>query len=211
MNKSNLLFFHKYSFSYIVYALLCAIIFTILDLEFFAFVAFACMLFVAYTFRNPEKIVQNLAPNALLAPVDGTVISVTEIEDSTFAYRVEIDSSYLDLSILRTPLRVTTGDVTLVRGTRLCASSKLFADLNEHVTLNFKDDAGHSIKIVHRLTRSFAPLYIDAHKYEVLEKGTNYGVMLCGITTLYLPKSCKLNMYVGKRVNAAETLIGHFL
>lgn len=212
MNSSLYLFlFHKHSLRYLGYAFAVALLFAFLDLELFALGAFVFALFAAYAFRNPPKIVQNFENNALLSPVDGKVVSVEEIEDAAFGYKIEIESSYKDLSILRVPMKAAVNDLTLVKGTRVGKSSKLFSDLNEYGNISFTDDAGRSIKVEHRLTRSFAPLYIDVNKYETLEKGASYGVMLSGVTTIYLPKSFKLNVNTATQVSAAETLLGYFL
>lgn len=212
MNSSLFLFlFHKHSLRYLAYAFAFTLLFAFLDLELFALVAFAFMLFAAYAFRNPPKIVQNFETDALLSPVDGKVVSVEEIEDAAFGYKIVIESSYKDLSILRAPMKAGVSDLTLVRGTRVAKSSKLFSDLNEYGVISFTDESGRSVKVEHRLTRSFAPLIFDANKYETLEKGASYGVMLSGVTTLYLPKSFKLNVNAATQVSAAETLLGYFL
>ena len=196
---------------YLAYTFAFALLFTILDLELFALVAFAFMLLAAYAFRNPPKIVQNFETDALLSPVDGKVVSVEEIEDAAFGYKVVVASSYRDVSLLRAPMKASVLDVSVHRGTRLAKGSKLFYDLNENGSITFEDEAGHSIKIEHRLTRSFAPLYIDVVKYETVEKGTPYGVMLSGETTIYLPKSFKLNVNAAAQLSASETLLGYFL
>lgn len=211
MYSNNLFLFHKHSLLYLGYAFALATLFALLDLEFLSFIAFGFLLFVAYVFRNPQKLQQNFEKDALLSPVDGRVVSVEEIEDAAFAYKVVVDSSYLDVSLLRAPIRASVVDVSVFRGTRLAKSSKLFHDLNEYGTISFEDEAGHTLKIEHRLTRSFAPLFVDALKDETVEKGREYGVMLSGRTSIYLPKAFKLNVNATAKLSASETLLGYFL
>lgn len=211
MQNNNLLLLNKHSFIYIAVSFALGLLFLVLDLELFALAAFSFMLLSAYVFRNPQKLQQNFEKDALLAPVDGRVISVEEIEDTAFGYKVVVESSYLDISVLRTPMKATVVDTQLIRGTRLAKGSKLFRDLNEYARVTFEGESGHSVKIEHRLTRSFAPLFIDVLKYETVDKGALYGVMLTGETTIYLPKSFKLSVNAAEKLSASETLLGYFL
>jgi phosphatidylserine decarboxylase len=209
--QNNLFILHKHSFKYIAYAFAAFLLLSMLDLELLATAAFIFMLICAYLFRNPEKSFVSYEKNALVSPVDGKVVKIEEIEDDRYGYRVEIESGYLDVSVLRVPFESTLKEMNLVNGTRVSTKSKLFNKLNEYASLELADDNEHTIKLIHRLGRSFAPLYIDIYKDEKLQNRARYGVMLNGITTIYLPKSFKLNVNVGNQISGSETLLGYFL
>ena len=209
--ENNLFILHKHSLKYIAYSFLAFFLLLILDLELLAIAAFGFMLLSAYVFRNPEKSLVSYEKDALLSPVDGRVVKIEEIEDESYAYKIEVESGYFDLSILRVPLNATVEEVELFHGTRVSKKSKLFKELNEYAKLELLDKEGHKVKIIHRLERSFAPLYIDIFQGQELHKAARYGVMLNGTTTIYLPKAFKLNVNVGNQLSATETLLGYFI
>lgn len=209
--ENNLFILHKHSFKYIAYAFVAFLVLSMLDLELLAIAAFVFMLFSAYIFRNPEKSFSSHEENALLSPVDGKLLSIQEIEDDTYGYKIEVESGYRDVSILRVPFNATVQKIELFKGTRVSKKSKLFEALNEYAVIELADEQENKIKLIHRLERSFAPLYIDIIEGEKVHKASRYGVMLNGVTTIYLPKAFKLNVNVGNQLSGSETLLGYFL
>jgi phosphatidylserine decarboxylase len=115
----------------------------------------------------------------------------------------------MDVSFLRVPFDSRIESINLVRGARLSKKSKLFESLNEYAHLVFVDN-NNKMKIKHKLTRSFAPLFIDIALSDNVKQTTRYGLMLNGVTTLYLPSSFRLDVSVGNKVSASETLLGYF-
>lgn len=199
----------KNSLPYIAYSFAAFIIFLILDLEFLAVAAFGFMIFCVYIFRNPLREYFSVEERNVMSPVDGTVVKVDNLNDYEYMYKIVIDSGYLDVSILRAPLNAKVNLLRMQRGTRVSKKSKLFYDLNENIALSLVDSAGHNIKIVHRLKQSFAPLMLDIPKNNELVKFSSYGVMLCGMTEIYLPKNFKFNIEAGTKVLASQTVLGH--
>lgn len=208
--NNNLLIFNKHSLKYVGFSFLAFVIFLIIDLDLFALVTFAFMVFSAYVFRNPEKLLLSDEHNSVVSPVDGTIIDIEDIEDAQYAYKVDINSNYFDVSFLRAPFNAKVESLNIVRGARLGKNSKLFESLNEYVNLVFIDNNDNKIKVVHKLTRSFAPLFLDIAVNDALIKSSSYGVMLSGVTTIYLPHSFNLDTKVGNKVSASETLLGSF-
>lgn len=201
----------RHSFSYLGYSFIAFVVLLILDLELFAFFAFGFFLFTLFVFRNPEKQLNNFDENALLSLVDGRVSKIEELDDPEYGYRVQITSTYMDISVLRAPFDAKVKSVTLQRGARLSQNSQNFPLINENGALVLENESGKTIKVVHRLTQSFAPLFIDTAEGSSLVKTARYGVMLCGVSSIYLPKTFKLNVNVRDEVSAGETLLGYFL
>jgi len=209
--NNDLFILHRHSFSYLGYSFIAFIVLLILDLEILAFFVLVFFLFSAFVFRNPEKALNNFEENALLSLVDGTVTKIEELEDSEYGYKLDITSSYMDVSILRAPFDAKVKSFDLTRGARLSNNAKNFSAINENAVLVLENKSGQNIKVVHRLTQSFAPLFIDTTNGSSLSKTSRYGVMLCGVTSIYIPKSFKLNVNVTDKVSASETLLGYFL
>jgi len=208
--RNNLFIIAKSGWKYIFYALLVSFVFAVLDLELLSFIAFVAAFAFGYLFRNPERELPFFQANSLVAPSDGVVISVDEVEDKEYAYKIDIESSYFDVSILRVPMNAKLESITITNGTRVGKKSKLFYDLNEFAELVFVDENSNKIKVVHRLKQSFAPLDIDIIKAQELMQTARYGVMINGITSIYLPNNFRLNLNVGNEVKASETLVGYF-
>ena len=208
--KSNLLPVASAGFKYIASAFLAFIIFSIFDIEFFALISFILMIAFAFIFRNPEREVLSFEKNSLVSPVDGNVISIEDIQESEYAYKLEIDSTYLDVGVLRTPLNATLQSVVKMNGARLASTSTLSKDINENVELVFVDESSNSVKIVHKLKRSFDGITVDVKNDQNLKQASRYGVMLNGTTTIYLPKNFRLNVTLGSELEGSQTLIGYF-
>ena len=208
--RNNLFIIARSGWRYIGYSAAAFLLFSILDLEFLAFLAFAAMLLFVYVYRNPERQMPFYQQNSFIAPADGVVTAIEELQDSEYTYKVDIESSYFDVGVLRVPMNAKVASIKVVRGSRVGKNSKLFGLLNEYAELLFIDSANNSVKIVHREKRSFAPLDIDLVKEQELMQGARYGVMLNGVTSIYLKSNFRLNISVGQEIKVSETLIGYF-
>ena len=208
--KSNLLPIASAGFKYIASAFLVFIIFSIFDIEFFALISFILMIAFAFIFRNPEREVPSFENNSLVSPVDGKIISIEDIQDSEYAYKLEIDSTYLDVGVLRVPFDSTLKSVVKMNGARLANTTTLSADINENAEIIFVDENSNSVKVVHKLKRSFDDITIDVKNTQNLKQASRYGVMINGTTTIYLPKNFRLNVTLGSELEGSQTLIGYF-
>ncbi len=206
--RNNLFIIAQSGWSYVLTSFVLFVLFVIVDCEFFAFLAFVSVLVSLFVFRNPERELLNFEEEAILSPVDGVVTAIKELDGSEYAYRVDVKSSYRDVSLLRVPMNSTVENITLEKGTRLSYRSGHAETLNENVEIIFVDKKYNKIKVKHTLTRSFAPLSIDIIKSQTLLKSSRYGVMLCGITSIYLPANVRVNINIQNELKASQTLIG---
>lgn len=207
--RSNLFIIAKSGWIYLSLSLSLMVLFVIIDFDILAFIAFLASLLFVIVFRNPERELLSFEEEAIVSPVDGIVRAIEELNDSEYGYRVEIASSYSDVSLLRSPIRATLELLSLHKGTRLSSRSPLFF-LNENATLLFVHSSGNTIKIEHRVTQSFAGLDINLAQGATLLKGSRYGLMPCGVSSIYLPKKTRVNVSISTQVKASETLIGFF-
>ena len=208
--RNNLLPIAKEGWNYILCSLGAFLIFTILDLEFLQFFSFLALIFFLFVFRNPERLTPIFAKNSVVSPVDGVILSIEELQEHEYAYKIECDSSYLNISLLRTPLNSTIKSVNFQKGARLSKFSPLSKDINENYELVFEDENANMVKVTHMLKQSFKSIDIDAIISQKLTQGARYGLMVNGITTIYLPQNFRLNVSVSQKVNASESLIGYF-
>lgn len=210
--KNNLLPIAKEGWSYLAGALLLMLVFMLLHLEFLQFFAFLATLFFIFVFRNPERQSMLYQEDSAVSPVDGMVISIEELDnEENYAYKIEIDSSYLNVSLLRVPFTSMIEHVELHRGARLSHMTTLSKSLNENAKLIFSDkNSGNKVKITHTLKQSFKGIDLDVVNLQNLQQGSRYGLMINGITTLYLPHNFRLNISLGAELIASESLLGYF-
>lgn len=210
--KSNLLPIAREGWSYLAVSALLFALFALFDLDFLQFVAFLATLFFLFVFRNPER--QNILyqENSVVSPVDGTVVSIEELDNENgYAYKIEVESSYLNVSLLRVPFTSSLEYIKIQKGARLSPLNSLSKYINENAELIFSDKkSSNKIKITHKLNQSFKSIDIDIIKSQNLFQGLRYGVMLNGVTTLYLPHNFRLNINIGNELTASESLIGYF-
>ena len=208
--KNNLFPIAKEGFAHIAFAFMAFIVFAILDLEFLEFISFLIILFFIFVYRNPERMTPHLEEMSVVSPVDGELLSIEELQDSEYAYKLEINSSYSNVSLLRAPMGGVLEQINLKHGARLSQTSPLSREINERVELVFEAYHKNKIKISHMLKQSFDEIKIDAKTEQNFAQGSRYGLMVNGITTIYLPQNFRVNVSVGDDVQATQTLIGNF-
>ena len=212
--KSNLFPISSVGFQYIAIAFVAFVFFSILDIGFLALVALVFIAIFVSVFRNPERELPLFAKGSCVSPVDGKVISIQNIQDSehnnSYAYKIEIDSTYFDVGILRIPFDAILQHIAIEKGTRLATSSPLFKDLNENTELIFRDENANSVLVQHQLKKSFDCINIDIRKDQNLKQALRYGTMINGVTSIYLPKNFRLNVALGAELKGSQTLVGYF-
>lgn len=210
MKSNNLLPISKDGWQYLAPSVVAFVIFYIFDFSFLAFIAFSLTLLFIFMFRNPEREFPVFEKLSVVSPCDGTVKSITELTGGEFAYKVDIESSCSDVGILRVPMNAIIQELSKFNGTRVSQNSKLFIDTNERLELLFIDEDSNKLKVEHRLTKSFLPIFVDIESENRVSKSSRYGFLNSGITTLYLPSNFRLNVNVGNDVKASDSLIGYF-
>lgn len=211
--RSNLFPVAKEGWNYIFGSAAAFVVFKVFDLGILELISFLAVLFFVFVFRNPEREYMLYQEGSVTSPVDGKVVSIEEIDsDDGYAYRVDIEGSYFDVSLLRVPLMSSTLHVELKRGARLPSDSVLSKDINENAAVIFKDmKSSNTIKVIHRLKQSFAGTEVERIKTQNLIQGSRYGFMLNGITSVYLPQNFRLNVSNQSELRASESLLGYFM
>jgi len=180
----------------------------------------ALLLFTLYFFRDPRR----LAPEGqdlVLAPADGRVVDIEEVDDSDFvgerALRVGIFLSLFDVHINRAPV---AGRVEVVR----YRPGKFLAAFNERATseneANYvglatgrKAPSGDELRVgVKQISGIIARRIVCAcAEGQDLASGERFGMIKFGSRTeLYLPAGSlgELRVKVGDKVRAGATVIG---
>lgn len=208
--RNNLFPIAKEGWNFIGYSALAFVVFSIFDFDFFEFISFLAIIFFIFVYRNPEREMPTFQESSVVSPVDGVVSSIEEIEDEEYAYKIEVSSSYLDVSVLRVPMNSTLKSFSIKHGARLSQFDSLAKNINENVQLIFEDANSNKVKVSHMLKQSFDGIKVGIIENQKLSQASRYGVMVNGVTTIYLPQNFRLNISVGNELKASETLIGYF-
>ena len=186
-------------------------LFVIFDFDFFALVSFVFIILFAYIYRNPERELNIFEKNSFLAPVDGEVISITEIKDENYGYKISVESNYLDVCVLRAPHDSKLESVSVQKGARLSLDSALAQSLNENVALVFSNANASKVKIKHILKQSITTFDINVKESQFMQQTARYGTMPNGMSEIYIPRNFRLNINVGNKLHASQTLMGYFI
>ncbi len=207
--NNNLFPIAKEGWRYIVYSIIAFLVLGFLDFEFLQFFSFLIILLFLYIFRNPERQIPSFEKGGVTSPVDGTITSIQELKDHNYSYKITIESSYFDLSILRSPIESSVKSVDILRGAKLPKLPNLSDKLNENMEIVFEDINSNKIKITHQNILGFSDIKSDAFVSKRFIQGSRYGVMTKGITNVYFPKNTKLDVVVGIKLKACESIIAH--
>jgi len=208
----NILPIASAGFKYIASSIFAFILFTFLDFNFLALSSFTLIFIFLYLYRNPEREFEIYEQYSFLSPADGEILSIEELKnDADYAYKIEIQSNYKDLSILRVPFDATLTSVVATQGTHLSHNSKLSSKLNESLELVFNDASSRKTKIMHQVGRSFDTIHINVMEDRILRQTNRYGFLLNGTITIYTPKNFRLNVHAGNKLYAANSILGYFI
>lgn len=208
--RANLYPIAKEGWKYIGYLSIAFILFYLLDWDILGLVAFISICAAAFVYRNPERITTNFDEKSCISPIDGKVKLIEDTRDKEYGYKVVVQTTYMDVALLRAPFDSRVVSVDIQRGTALSKESILSDKLNENATLTFENSLSQRVKIQHKLDKSFDKINLDIIHEQKIFKGHRYGAMVKGETILYLPYNFRFNINVGNEIRAGETLIGYF-
>jgi len=162
-------------------------------------------------FRDPQR--EPPREQGLLAPADGTVVSIDEVPEDRFlherAVRIRIFLSIFDVHTTRAPLAGIIKYQNYVKGKFLNALRKDAFDHNESNWIGIENRARRVL--VRQLTGAIARrIYSDVTIGQVMGRGEKLGVICYGSgVEFYIPRRMfRANVRVGQHVTAGATILG---
>ncbi len=176
-------------------------------------IVFLFALFTAYFFRDPERIVP-YDDTALLAPADGTIIDIREVEEPLYlkdkVKRVSIFMSPFNVHINRTPITGVIDFVHYHPGKFLSAFKEKASLDNESILIGIKASKGGQ-KLAVKLIAGLIARRIVFNKKEgdALRQGDRIGMIRFGSRAeLFCPLSTEIRVKNGDKVNGGLTVMG---
>lgn len=199
-------------YPFILAAAFVTIVFAILTWKILAVVALSLTLFIAYFFRNPERITPE-DENAVIAPADGVVIYAGDAHEPHLdadTTKISIFMSVFNVHVNRTPLSGKVIDTFHVSGKFLDARHERATFENEQAGIVLETAKGVRIAFVQVAGMVARRIICYAKKGDTLSRGQRYGLIRFGSRVdIYLPKSTPLNVALGDKTVAGETILGY--
>ena len=173
----------------------------------------AVLAWVAAFFRDPERTGPR-GPELVLAPADGKVVSVREIEEPTFhgglATRISIFMNVFDVHVNRYP---SSGKIILRDyhpGTLLNAASEKASLDNEQSTVGLMTQSGKVL--IRQIAGLVARRIVTDHPVgTVVEQGQRMGMIRFGSRVdVFLPTTTRVLVNVGDRTKAGATVVAQW-
>ncbi|MDH5299531.1 MAG: phosphatidylserine decarboxylase family protein [Desulfobulbaceae bacterium] len=170
--------------------------------------------FVLYFFRDPSRISSD-EKDVLVSPADGKIIVIDKIFDDRFVkehvYKVSIFMNVFNVHVNRVPFN---GEVTQIHyspGRFYSADTERGALENEFCAVTMKTESGGRLAFVQVAGLIARRIVCWAQLGDRLQRGQRYGLIRFGSRVdLYLPLQVQLEVKLGQKVRAGETVLGYF-
>lgn len=170
-------------------------------------------LFVLQFFRDPPRIIPALA-GAVLAPADGRIVAVDKVQDpylSREALKVSVFMNIFNVHSNRSPVDGEICNRWYFPGSFLNASLPKASLENERNALWIKTGEGHDVTCVQIAGLIAKRIVCHVKPGENLTRGQRFGFIRFGSRVdIYLPLGAKVNVGIGDKVRATETVLARF-
>lgn len=167
--------------------------------------------FILYFFRDPDRDTPT-DPNLIIAPADGKILSIKEIDEELYikgpATQISIFLSPLDVHVNRVPASGKIEYLQYNPGVFLMAWDERASNLNERADFGVIHPSG--LKIFFRQITGFMARRIVYHikRGDDLKAGERFGMMKFGSRMdVVIPREVKLEAKEGDRTRGGETIL----
>ena len=170
--------------------------------------------FALYFFRDPERVLPQ-GDDVLVCPADGRVIQIDKEFDDSFlgeqVCKVSIFMSIFDVHVNRLPFAGTVRKIQYFPGKFYSANTSRGGLENEKCALVIDTAKNGSYAVVQVAGLVARRIICWAEPGDTLGRGLRYGLIRFGSRVdLYLPLQVQLELSVGQKVKAGETVLGYF-
>ena len=167
-------------------------------------------LWVAYFFRDPERIGER-GPELVIAPADGRVVMVTDVDEPAFlhgrAKRISIFMNVFNVHVNRYPIDGTVRYVHYNRGKFLHAASEKSSLENEQMSIGI--ESGRHRVLVRQIAGLVARRIVNySREGESVVQGERMGIIRFGSRVdVFVPTSSVVRARPGETTWAGTTVI----
>jgi len=188
------------------------VVFALLELRLPAVAALVVTLFIAYFFRDPDRVVPD-QPGALVSPADGRVISVGQVEKSPFGQercmKISIFMSIFNVHVNRMPHEGTVKEVRYQPGRFFAANQDRASERNEQNAVLLHTDGHRKIEVVQVAGLVARRIICGVVQDATVARGQRFGMICFGSRLdVYLPQDTLPKVTPGQRVTAGNSILG---
>ncbi|MGA2954762.1 MAG: phosphatidylserine decarboxylase family protein [Thermodesulfobacteriota bacterium] len=170
-------------------------------------------LFVIYFFRDPERAIPP-GEKAILSPADGTVVQVQTCVEERFlkrpAIKLSVFMSIFNVHVNRNPLTGRIIDSAYARGKFIRADLDQASASNEQNALLVENAEGVRLLVVQIAGLIARRIICWVKKGDRVEKGQRFGLICFGSRLdIYLPENTALQVRLGEKTLAGQTILGY--
>ncbi|MEA3548830.1 MAG: phosphatidylserine decarboxylase family protein [Thermodesulfobacteriota bacterium] len=203
----------KEGYPYIGFAALMTLIAALLDYDIFSLAALVLTAFVLYFFRDPDRIAPD-ENDVLVSPADGKIILVEKVFDERFVqehvYKISIFMNVFNVHVNRMPCPGTVTKIVYSPGKFYSANTERAALNNEYCGVIMKTKSDQRLAVVQVAGLIARRIVCWTEKGDILKRGERFGLIRFGSRVdLYLPLNFQVEVSVGQKVTAGETVLGY--
>jgi len=182
-------------------------------LEILAFLLGGIFVFHFFFFRDPDRQTP-VGGNLIIAPADGTIISIDEVEENEYfndkVQRISIFMSVFNVHVNRIPWAGEVEYLDYAQGRFKAAFAEDAPEVNERTVIGIKSDKGKL------MFKQIAGLIARRIVYNIkpgdkVKSGERFGLIKYGSRVdVYFPISVKLNVKLKDKVKGGSSVIGEF-
>jgi len=204
----------KEGLPFVIGAVIVAVFFGVIGWMVLAFFGLVLTAFIAYFFRSPERKIPT-RPNAILAPADGKIIHIGEVDEERFlkqrVMKVSIFMSLFDVHVNRAPVSGKVIQRSYRPGKFLTANHDKASVLNEQNAIIVEMENRFQILVVQVAGLVARRIVCYPKAGDSLQKGEIFGLIRFGSRVdLYLPLAVRYYVKVGQSVKGGETILGYY-
>ncbi|HEY6873728.1 MAG TPA: phosphatidylserine decarboxylase family protein [Geobacteraceae bacterium] len=188
------------------------VVLALLTWKLLAVVGLCATLFIAFFFRNPQRLIPG-DERSVLAPADGVVIYLGEAREEHLAadmLKISIFMSVFNVHINRVPITGRVADTFYRKGKFLDVRDDRATFENEQSGLVLETADGARLVVVQVAGLVARRIVCYPEKGDTLTRGERYGLIRFGSRLdVYLPKGTDLRVAMGDKTVAGETILGY--
>ena len=170
-------------------------------------------LFVTCFFRDPERATPP-GEKAVLSPADGKIVQVQPCVEERFlkgpAIKVSVFMSLFNVHVNRSPLTGRIIDSAYSHGKFLRADLNQASFSNEQNALLVETGEGARLLVVQIAGLIARRIVCWVKKGDAVERGKRFGLIRFGSRLdIYLPGNTALQVHVGQKTVAGQTILGY--
>lgn len=173
-------------------------------------------LFTAFFFRDPDR-GNDVPDGAVLAPADGRVIQIKNIDDKNNplgkpAVKISIFMSIFNVHVNRIPMGGTIKSITYHPGKFFSADLDKASEQNERNSITIQTPDSRKIVVVQIAGLIARRIACWVKEGDDMQAGQRFGLIRFGSRVeIYLPCNTRITAQLHQKASAGKTIIGYMV